>query len=317
MDDYGRFLQGAAVGKEEQKAKTKTCFIVSAIGEANSDARRLGNWFLHIIIPVLKEAGHDNPVRSDQIDTPGMVDSQIIDQLLDADLVVADMTFLNANVFYEIGIRHSAGKPVIHMFREGIDFKIPFDVTAFRAIGYSVDQPNDLKEAADRVRRQVEAIQADDFHVDNPVVRALSLKNLRATASPAEDAILQKFEGMESRISLLEMSTGYGAAKQVDSFGASVNVVYPDLKVPNTRATVRVGSVKNVDLAERRNFIATVRSLASETHGAEIVANYLDDDGEFLIFKLRGAQKSIDYFINLMTSLVDQKFKDLGGVYAV
>jgi len=45
---------------------------------------------------------------------------------LDADLVIADMSLLNANAFYEIGLRHMERKPIIHMFRSGE--VIPFDV---------------------------------------------------------------------------------------------------------------------------------------------------------------------------------------------
>jgi hypothetical protein len=59
-----------------------------------------------------------------------MIDSQIITSLLDAELVIADLSFLNPNAFYEIGIRHMVQKPIIHMFIEGTD--LPFDVKPFR-----------------------------------------------------------------------------------------------------------------------------------------------------------------------------------------
>jgi hypothetical protein len=38
--------------------------------------------------------------------------------LLEADLVIADLTTNNANVYYELSLRHAIGKPVIHMAAE-------------------------------------------------------------------------------------------------------------------------------------------------------------------------------------------------------
>ena len=74
-------------------------------------------------------------IRSDKIAQPGMINSQMINHLLDDDLVIADMSRLNANAFYEMGLRHMAEKPIIHMFRVPND-GIPFDVNPYRAITF-------------------------------------------------------------------------------------------------------------------------------------------------------------------------------------
>jgi len=70
-------------------------------------------------------------IRADQISSPGMIDAQIIRHLIDADLVIADLSGLNPNAFYEIGIRHMVAKPIIHMQLDGE--VIPFDVMLYRA----------------------------------------------------------------------------------------------------------------------------------------------------------------------------------------
>jgi hypothetical protein len=56
--------------------------------------------------------------RADKITTPGMITSQIINRLHDVELVIADLTFHNANAFYETSIRHKVAKPIIHMIRQ-------------------------------------------------------------------------------------------------------------------------------------------------------------------------------------------------------
>jgi hypothetical protein len=85
-----------------------------------------------IIEPVMKHFPEFTVKRADEDPRPGLIDSQLIGDLLNADLVIADLSFLNPNVFYEIGIRHMAQKPIIHM--QLTTEKPPFDVSLYRAI---------------------------------------------------------------------------------------------------------------------------------------------------------------------------------------
>ena len=59
-------------------------------------------------LPVIKELGYE-PVRADQ-DIGAMIITQMIERLYFADLVLADMTIPNGNVYYEVGVRHAAQK---------------------------------------------------------------------------------------------------------------------------------------------------------------------------------------------------------------
>jgi hypothetical protein len=109
-------------------------------------------------------------IRSDKITQPGMIDSQVINHLLDDELVIADMSFQNANAFYEMGLRHMERKPIIHMFRIGE--VIPFDVKPYRAIPFAFEHPKQRFEARDQLKQAVDAIFADGYQVENPVTRA-------------------------------------------------------------------------------------------------------------------------------------------------
>ena len=57
-------------------------------------------------VPVIQALGY-HPVRADQ-DTGALVITQMLERLYFADLVLADMTIANVNVYYEVGIRHAA-----------------------------------------------------------------------------------------------------------------------------------------------------------------------------------------------------------------
>lgn len=73
----------------------------------------------------MKELGLD-VVRADDIATPGMITSSILEYLKKCRLVIADLSMLNPNVFYEIALRHSCRLPIVQIRRK--DEKLPFDV---------------------------------------------------------------------------------------------------------------------------------------------------------------------------------------------
>jgi hypothetical protein len=81
-------------------AKKKTCFFISRIGEPDSEERRFSDKLLkHIIDPVVDELGYEKPIRADHITKPGTITAQVFTHLWSADLVLADLTGANPNVF--------------------------------------------------------------------------------------------------------------------------------------------------------------------------------------------------------------------------
>src|SRR5207245_4822666 len=96
-----------------------TCFVISPIGEEGTEIRRRADRvFKHIIEPVVEECGY-KAVRADQISKPGIITSQIIQHLAEDPLVIADLAGHNANVFYELAVRHVTRKPVIQITQLG------------------------------------------------------------------------------------------------------------------------------------------------------------------------------------------------------
>jgi len=51
-------------------------------------------------------------IRADKISEPGIITTQIIGHIVDAELVIADLTDKNPNVFYELAIRHAIRNPI-------------------------------------------------------------------------------------------------------------------------------------------------------------------------------------------------------------
>ena len=73
-------------------------------------------------------------VRADEVFGPGQMMEQIWELMNRAGLLIADVTGKNPNVFYELGVAHTLGKPVILITRAEED--VPFDLRHFRYILY-------------------------------------------------------------------------------------------------------------------------------------------------------------------------------------
>jgi hypothetical protein len=92
----------------------------------------------HIFSRVIKPALEDfdiEVIRGDNIDSPGTIIDQIDDAIKSSDIIIGDLTYLNPNVFYELGIAHSLEKPTILITQQTVDF--PFDTRHMRTITYT------------------------------------------------------------------------------------------------------------------------------------------------------------------------------------
>lgn len=139
---------------------SKTCFVACPIGSEGSETRRWSDdTFEYLIKPTVIKYGY-NPIRADHIQTPGMITNQIMEQLLEADLVIADLTDNNPNVFYELAIRHSSNRPYIQIMK--ISQKIPFDIHGLRTIYFDLNVAQVEKAKID-LSKQIEAIEKGDF----------------------------------------------------------------------------------------------------------------------------------------------------------
>jgi hypothetical protein len=88
-------------------------FIATRVGDKNSPERRRADEVTDFIIkPVLDEFSL-TLVRADRDPTPGQITPQILRSLLEARVVIADLTGKNPNVYYELAVAHSFSKAVI------------------------------------------------------------------------------------------------------------------------------------------------------------------------------------------------------------
>ncbi|HUR25270.1 MAG TPA: hypothetical protein VM327_04550 [Candidatus Thermoplasmatota archaeon] len=125
-------VSGTAYSTTSDVAWDKTCFYIAPIGEEGSEERLHSDLFLEAIVRPAVEPLGLQVVRADAIGKAGMIGHQTFEHTLRAKIVVADLSFLNPNVFYELCLRHAARLPTIHIARSAD--RIPFDIQQTRVV---------------------------------------------------------------------------------------------------------------------------------------------------------------------------------------
>lgn len=163
---------------------SKSCFVIAPIGKENSsDRKRSDQVFKHIIAPAAAACGYE-AIRADNLSKPGLITSQIIEHLVTDQLVIADLTGHNPNVFYELAIRHVVKKPVVQIIQT--TESIPFDVASTRTVQFDHRDLDSAVQGRDEIIRQIRAVESNPEEVDTPISVAIDLKFLRESNNPLE-----------------------------------------------------------------------------------------------------------------------------------
>jgi Tetratricopeptide Repeats-Sensor len=104
-------------------------------------------------VPTIKALGYE-PVRADQ-DNGGLIVNQMLERIYFADLVLADMTIPNGNVYYEVGIRHAAQKTGCVLLAADWSKQL-FDVVQMRTIRYPLAEGNIIEPTAAAFQTAIE-----------------------------------------------------------------------------------------------------------------------------------------------------------------
>ncbi|MDH3973348.1 MAG: DUF4071 domain-containing protein [Deltaproteobacteria bacterium] len=116
------------------------CFILMPFGKKADASGKMIDFdavYSDLIAPAIEEAGLE-PLRADEEMTGGIIHKPMFERLILCEYAVADLTTANANVFYELGIRHATREwSTVLVFAEG-GSQLPFDVAPLRALPYKL-----------------------------------------------------------------------------------------------------------------------------------------------------------------------------------
>lgn len=135
----------------EQRTDKKRCFIITPIGNDNDSIRRHIDGIIDAAIKPALEPDYE-VVAAHKITETGTITKQIIKEIYQDELAIANLTGNNPNVMYELAIRYCLGKPVLTIAEKGTN--LPFDVMPERTIFY-VNDPQGSLDLKDAIRSYV------------------------------------------------------------------------------------------------------------------------------------------------------------------
>jgi tetratricopeptide (TPR) repeat protein len=170
-----------------------------------------------LIKPALLEAGFE-PFRADEEAVSGDILTDMFQELLLADLVIADLSIDNANVFYELGVRHSLRKRGLVHIQSGRAY-LPFDIFNVRTVPYRLDKngrpdPEFLEkdcQAITKIARETWASNIERVH--SPIFNlldGLSEPDRKALRTPLATGYWREYYDWEERVEIAQRQKRIG-----------------------------------------------------------------------------------------------------------
>lgn len=176
-----------------------TCFVVMPLAEAFKEV------YEHAIQPAAEAAGFDC-YRADHAYGPSAIISDIIKGIFAADVVVADISGSNPNVFYELGVAHTIDNKALVICEETKE-KLPFDLAAYRIIFYRRNIDGIKNGLRNRLERDLAKLDSWRKQPTNPVQ---DFRSIQYTVPLQDQAALERtIEDLKEEIGLLKKEKRY------------------------------------------------------------------------------------------------------------
>jgi len=148
------------------------CFVLMPFGKKPAADGRLVDFdavYEQLIKPSVVAAGLE-PLRADEEMTGGIIHKPMFERLILCEYAVADLTTANANVFYELGLRHAVRPATtVLLFAQGTG-QLPFDVAPLRAVPYQLGADGKpVMNSLDRDMLTTKLRDARQVKTDSPV----------------------------------------------------------------------------------------------------------------------------------------------------
>lgn len=184
-----------------------TCFVIMPIADMPGyDTGHFGRVYEHLLKPAIKAAGY-KPVRADDTNKTDYIVIGIIQKIVESEMVVCDLSGRNANVMYELGIRHAFNKQVV-LIKDSRTEKV-FDIQGLRYTQYDESLRVD---SAEKDTKRIEISINETATAENKDLNSIvKLAAIHAAESPKKteistdtQLILSAIQYLESRVEQAE-----------------------------------------------------------------------------------------------------------------
>lgn len=165
--------------------ESPVCFVIMPFKHP------FNSYYKEILKPTIEKIGL-KVFRSDEIFGTKPVMTDIWDSINQADIIVADLTTRNSNVFYELGLSHAINKKVVILTQSMKD--VPFDLRAYRCLVYNTFEPMWAADLSNKLEITIKSVFEENY--DTPFFKSVS--------DIEESKSLKK---IEERINLVEFLT--------------------------------------------------------------------------------------------------------------
>ena len=213
-----------------------TAFIIMPFDSEFSDV------YAGFLNPVLKENGFDVK-RADDIESQQNILRDIVEQIDQSDLIVADLTGLNPNVFYELGLAHALRKSVL-LITQSIE-EVPFDLKSYRLLEYDTHFAR-IENAKNQLARYLAGFRDNSITFGSPVTDFYPDNAMQSAQGMAVSISAQEIDGrgyldhlidINDHYTRMAQSTAVITADLLELYG-HINVATADL----TRLNANVNS---------------------------------------------------------------------------
>lgn len=163
-----------------------TVFVAMPFGEKTDlrtgDILDFDNVFDQIICPAIAEAGCEPSITNRDVFT-GDIQERMISQIEASEVFLADISIRNANVFWELGVRHALRKNrYVIIAAQGEEN--PFNIATLKSLPYSLKSPEKVRQSVELISAHIRAAVAEPNETKTSPVYAV-FPNLQVVRSPS------------------------------------------------------------------------------------------------------------------------------------
>lgn len=302
------------------------CFVIGPIGdrdaEHGSEARdtyeRALIRFEEVVKPACQRQSIDiNVERADTIVSPGEITDQLLRRLFTTDLVIADLTGLNPNVMYELGLRHATGLPTAQI---SLTQTLSFDVRQIRTILFPDSEAGRIR-GRDDLAEQLAAIlnsQAD------PLPAYVSFA--RYSPSAAEDPPVDTSAAIEASPDIEPVGSDAGVSEGAEPPGFLEILAEMETAMPEVGALMAELSKNSAEInmdvvlaTDHLNHATTSSQKLAITNRLAVTMSPMAERQDDLVVRLRSRIESVTPGVHYLLGRVesDPEADDIDGETAM
>ncbi|HZS74098.1 MAG TPA: hypothetical protein VFA69_06295 [Candidatus Nitrosotalea sp.] len=181
------------------QTKSKICYVIMPFSSTASTTKEdWHNIYNKLFKPIIEKSTLRYECKRSELEN-GSFTRDIVLDLRDAYVVLADITDFNPNVMWELGVRHSLSKRTIMVSRIDFISKIPADIREYGVIPYDKDKITGYNEFEEQINVILQKIEKEPEKPDSPIFNFIKEENLILT-SYGRKQIINKLIGLMTEI---------------------------------------------------------------------------------------------------------------------